>query len=107
MKTLQTLPLFGLSLASLLISTDPGSCEDVTPPVIQCPGTITRYICGSSAQVYYNLCATDDSGTVGIIYNPPPGSVFAANTSTIVTATAYDPSGNTSVCTFTVKVLDS
>lgn len=43
---------------------------------------------------------------VPVTYTPPSGSWFAAGTTTAVTATATDACGNTSQCTFTVRVVD-
>jgi hypothetical protein len=75
--------------------------------VITCPGNITQNNdpgqCG--AAVTYQATATDNcSATVS--YSIAPGSFFPVGTTT-VTATATDPAGNQSSCSFTVTVVDN
>lgn len=50
--------------------------------------------------------AVTDNCSASLSYSPASGSVFPVGTST-VTATATDPSGNTTSCTFTVTVNDT
>ncbi len=81
--------------------------RDVTPPVVTCPGPITRSICANSVAVYYKATAKDDcSPTVSLVCVPPSGTVFSAGT-TIVTCTATDACGNTASCSFPVKVINN
>lgn len=80
---------------------------DTMPPTISCPGTITRYTCANAIRVYYAAWAWDAcSPTVSLSYSHPSGSFFAAGTITPVTVTATDGCGNTSTCTFQVKVIN-
>ncbi len=80
--------------------------RDVMPPVIHCPGNITRYICGSQVRVYYKPWATDNcSSVVNVQCFPPSGSSFNVGTSSVL-CTATDACGNVSQCAFTVKVVD-
>ena len=80
---------------------------DTMPPTIACPGNITRYTCANAIRVYYAAWAVDAcSPTVSLSYSPPSGSYFAAGTNTPVTVTATDGCGNTSTCTFQVKVIN-
>jgi hypothetical protein len=82
--------------------------HDTTPPVIHCPGNITRYVCGSAVKVYYKAWAQDDGGgTVTLSYDPPSGSYFTAGTMTIVNVTATDASGNVTGCSFTVTIIEN
>jgi len=81
--------------------------RDIIPPVIMCPGPITRVLCTNSVAVYYKAKAKDDcSPTVSIACVPPSGTVFNTGT-TIVTCTATDACGNTSSCSFPVKVINN
>jgi hypothetical protein len=80
---------------------------DTIPPVISCPSNIVRYVCTNQVQAFYKAKATDNCAKpVPVTYSPPSGSWFAAGTTTTVTATATDACGNTSQCSFTVKVVD-
>jgi hypothetical protein len=81
--------------------------SDTIPPVITCPGPITRVLCSSSVAVYYKVIARDDcSPTVTVNCVPPSGTVFTTGT-TIVTCTARDACGNTATCSFPVKVINN
>ncbi|NND88553.1 MAG: HYR domain-containing protein, partial [Flavobacteriaceae bacterium] len=81
---------------------------DTTPPTITCPSNIIQNNdagnCG--AIVTFMATATDNSGTATVTYSQNPGTSFPVGTTT-VTATATDPSGNTSNCMFTVTVNDT
>lgn len=80
---------------------------DAEAPAITCPANITTNNDAGqcSAAVSYSASATDNcSATVS--YSVASGSTFAVGTST-VTATATDPSGNASTCSFTVTVIDN
>ncbi len=76
-------------------------------PVIVCPANITVNnapgVCGNNV----TFAATETTGIPAstITYSHAPGSLFPVGTTT-VTATATNPVG-TSVCTFTVTVIDN
>jgi hypothetical protein len=78
---------------------------DNIAPSITCPANITltanSYDC--SAVVNYTVQAADNCGVDFIDYTNAPGSVFEEG-STLVTATAYDASGNNFSCQFWVYV---
>lgn len=95
-------------------SGNPTSCSfivkviDAQAPVITCPATIIANTTTGQcdAVVNFNATATDNcSGTIDIVYSPASGSVFPIG-ETNVTAKATDAAGNSSSCTFTVKVQD-
>ncbi|MBY5956725.1 HYR domain-containing protein [Membranicola marinus] len=81
--------------------------EDHEDPTITCPADITVSMdpgtCG--ALVSFNATATDNCSAV-VTYSQDPGTFFPVGT-TMVAATATDPSGNTIVCTFNVTVEDN
>jgi len=82
---------------------------DSAPPVITCPSNIVAAAstgaCGSN--VTFTVSATDACGSVAsLISVPASGAAFPIGVTT-VTNTATDASGNASVCTFTVTVLDN
>jgi len=80
--------------------------EDNEDPVLTCPGTVI-VDCDPGedhAVVSYEATATDNCGIAGIVYDPPSGSTFNGWTTTSVTVTATDPTGNSDVCTFDVTV---
>jgi len=56
------------------------------------------------ATVSYEATATDNCGIASIVYDPPSGSTFNGWTTTTVTVTATDLTGNSDVCTFDVTV---
>ena len=79
---------------------------DTTPPTVYCPGPITRYVCTSSARVYYYVYAYDAcSGYRPVTGTPASGSVFPLGT-TVVTCTATDACGNVGTGSFTVTVVN-
>jgi hypothetical protein len=79
---------------------------DTTPPVVHCPGPITRYTCSNSVPVYYSVWAYDAcSGYRPVTCTPPSGHVFPVGT-TIVHCTATDACGNVGTCSFTVTVVN-
>ncbi len=83
---------------------------DSQPPVINCPPNVvvsnTSNQCGAIVN-YLAPTATDNcSGVVTVTSSPASGGFFPVGT-TIITVTATDVAGNTSTCTFTVKVVDS
>jgi hypothetical protein len=81
--------------------------NDTEDPVITCPGNISVNNdpgdCG--AIVTFAATATDNCSAV-VTYSQDPNTSFPVGT-TIVTATATDPSGNAVSCTFTVTVTDN
>ena len=60
----------------------------------------------SKSNVTFVVGATDNCGSVSVASVPPSGSTFPVGT-TIVTNTATDTHGNSSICTFTVTVTDN
>ena len=83
--------------------------NDQTAPVLTCPANITvASIAGTCAvPVSFVPTATDNcAGAVTITSVPASGSSFPVGLTT-VTVTATDVCGNSSTCTFTVRVTDS
>ncbi|MFN8397615.1 MAG: HYR domain-containing protein, partial [Bacteroidia bacterium] len=80
---------------------------DAIAPSISCPSNITvsndAGFCG--ANVGYAANASDNC-SAAVSYSIAPGSFFAVGTAS-VTATATDPSGNATSCSFTVTVNDN
>jgi hypothetical protein len=83
---------------------------DTTAPVISCPANIVVSLplnttATSMAVSYPAVTATDScSSSVTVTTSKASGSVFPVGT-TVVNATATDPAGNSSSCSFTVTVL--
>jgi len=83
--------------------------RDTEPPVIQCPPNRTVQACpnaaGGCATVvnYPAPLATDNSGSVAVVCNPPSGSFFPCGLNT-VTCRAEDRCGNKADCTFIIRV---
>lgn len=81
--------------------------RDVQPPAITCPANITLPNapgqCG--AIVTFSVTATDNCGSPTVTAQPASGTFFQVGTTT-VTARATDANGNTSSCSFTVRVND-
>jgi len=78
-------------------------------PVITCskqfvlsadPGRCNR------SNVTFAVSATDNCGVTNLVSVPPSGSTFPSGVTT-VTNTRTDASGNTSSCTFTVRVTEN
>jgi hypothetical protein len=83
--------------------------RDTEPPVIQCPSNRVVRVCptaagGCGAAINYPLPgATDNSGSVAVVCNPPSGSFFPCGVNT-VTCRAEDRCGNKDECSFTITV---
>lgn len=81
--------------------------NDTEAPVVTCPANISvsndAGVCG--AAVTYEAQASDNCSAT-ITYSHASGSVFPIG-STTVTATATDPSGNSSSCSFVITVNDT
>ncbi len=80
---------------------------DDEDPAITCPANITLFGSGancSAVGTWTDPVATDNCGIASVVCDPPSGSVFTGTT--MVTCTATDINGNTSVCTFMVTVED-
>src|SRR5262249_55067602 len=75
------------------------------PPVITCPSNITVNAAsgGCSSNVTFSVTATDNCGVDSVVSVPPSGFSFPFGVTT-VTNTAWDSSGNSNQCTFTVTV---
>ncbi len=75
---------------------------DTTPPVVSCPGDITRPACQNV--VTWTSSANDNcAGVLTATCDPPSGSTFPIGTTT-VTCSATDPCGNKGTCTFKVTI---
>src|SRR4030095_4620949 len=79
---------------------------DQEKPVLNLPADIIVVVPvdATNAVVQYTVTATDNSGTVTVVMDPPSGGTFPLGTNT-VTVTATDGSGNVTTGTFTVTVL--
>lgn len=82
---------------------------DDEDPTISCPANITvdeSSIGSNSANVNFNVTATDNDGQATVSCNHASGSSFDIGT-TAVTCIATDQSGNTSECSFDVTVKEA
>ncbi|XP_033099723.1 uncharacterized protein LOC117103263, partial [Anneissia japonica] len=80
---------------------------DMVDPEITCPSDITEFVNDGTDTYSVSWTVptpTDDSGTVSISSNLLPGASFTVGTTTQVTYTATDGSGNTAQCSFSVTV---
>jgi len=112
----------GATLVLLTVTDDEGDTDtcsawvtvnDVTPPVVTCPGDISvpNDLGQCGAIVDFSATATDNcdpSFAIAITYNPPPGPgyTFAVGT-TQVEVIAADLNGNADTCYFDVTVNDT
>ena len=83
--------------------------SDNQAPVISCPSNVVAVADAgqcSKSNVTFVVMANDNCGSVSVVSVPASGSTFPVGT-TIVTNTATDGHGNSSVCTFSVTVSDS
>ena len=84
---------------------------DSTPPIITCPGSITRFADPGQSGAFIKLttpvasdaCGTTITGTRSD--NKPLNALFPLGT-TIITWTAKDPAGNTASCTQTIVIME-
>jgi len=82
--------------------------NDTQLPVITCPANITvnAPLGACTSNVTFSVTATDNCAVSDLVSVPPSGFAFPVGTTT-VTNTARDGSGNSSKCTFTVRVNDT
>jgi large repetitive protein len=82
--------------------------HDTTPPVLTTSSdiSVTNDATKCGAVVNYSSSATDNCNAATITYSHQPGSFFAVG-ATLVTVTATDACGNSTVKTFTVTVTDN
>ena len=73
---------------------------DAELPVIDCPSDIVLSECTPTAS--WDLIASDNCGVSSVSSDIPSGSTFAEGTTTNITITAIDNSGNVANCTFSV-----
>ena len=85
-----------------------GVPPDVTPPVLDVPGTLTAEATSAAGAAVTYVAAADDAidGVVTPRCSPAAGSTFALGTTT-VTCTATDWSGNAATRAFDVVVRDT
>lgn len=83
--------------------------RDTEPPKIDCPSNITVRICAPAGTPcagpanYVPPTATDDSGSVIVVCNPPPGTVLNCGTYD-VSCTAIDRCERTDTCRFKLTI---
>lgn len=79
--------------------------QDTTPPALQCPAntTVKSDTSDPVAVSYDSATASDAVSSVTLAYSAASGTLFP-NGQTVVTVTASDAAGNTSHCTFDVRV---
>ena len=78
------------------------------PPVVTCPDDIVYQLPNTDfnyTHIDYMVKNLTDNFYAIAVYDPVAGSTFYENTTTTVTVTAIDVSGNTDVCYFTVQIL--
>lgn len=81
--------------------------DDPIPPTITCPDDFAQGNDPDECSAVVSFMATaEDNCSATISYSPASGSEFSIG-STLVTATATDPAGNTASCTFIVTVNDT
>ena len=91
------------------------SVLDKTPPSISCPARLIvtpqdidtersefTYLRYEKAQ--RDIRASDNSGNVTLIFDPPQGTKVKTSEVIYVTVTAIDPSQNSAKCSFFIKV---
>src|SRR5262249_55903408 len=91
------------------VGAEPWSINDCTPPTLVCPTSVTQEAKSASGTSvsFPAATATDNKpGPIALSYSQVTGDNFGLGANQ-VTVTATDESGNSSQCTFTVKVRDS
>ncbi len=85
---------------------------DTIKPIITCPGTVnifTNSNCEATIGDYIPLASATDncsiSSALTFLQSPPANSIIGASTSASMTVT--DESGNSQVCSFTIKTIDT
>ncbi|WP_051405167.1 HYR domain-containing protein [Bacillus cihuensis] len=80
--------------------------NDTEPPVINCPPdlTVCNDRCSNGAIVHFDPIVSDNCPGVTAVCTPASGSFFPPCTTTVI-CKATDASGNTSICSFRVKVI--
>ncbi len=80
--------------------------QDVTPPVIACPGFRTQSGNGTVALGNYiaQATATDDCSLSSVTQSPAPGTLYSSAQVVTVVLTATDAFSNTSTCSFLVSI---
>ncbi|XP_063955696.1 hyalin-like isoform X1 [Lytechinus pictus] len=77
--------------------------KDEQPPWLTCPESLNV---NNSALATWNVpIASDNSGKVLLSSSHSPGSYFQINTSTEITYTAVDGSGNSATCSFNLTIV--
>ena len=115
-------PLSGVGVTPVTLSYDDGNgntadctfnvtTDDVTPPMIDCPGDVTVALDGSCEAVladYTGDATTSDecSTNITVTQSPTIGDPISGPQTIVVTLTADDGNGNTEDCTFNVVVQD-
>ncbi|XP_072032242.1 hyalin-like isoform X2 [Amphiura filiformis] len=82
--------------------------DSTAPSFTYCPNDITAYAAEGTTSTSVSWTtpeATDDSGTISYTRTHEPGAIFTVG-ATPVLYTAYDPTGNSAMCLFTVTVLE-
>ena len=86
--------------------------QDVTDPVLSCPGTQTVNVNGSCSATVpdfrSSVSASDNcSGSVSLSQSPAPGSTVNGTGTSTITITGNDGNGNTSTCSFALNRVDN
>ena len=81
---------------------------EIVPPIIaNCPLDITLFTGNCTAEADWTIPAVNDNCALdSMVVNIESGSIFSEGVDTVI-YTAYDIWGNTTVCTFTVTVVDT
>jgi hypothetical protein len=80
---------------------------DITPPMVSCPGNQTEIVnalCAFTLTDYTGLAAGTDNCSGTMLTQSPAAGTVITDTTTFITITAADASGNTGTCTFNVTL---